>query len=72
MVALKKIDAEILLIHDRDDEEFSLESIEKLKATYPHLNLIITQGAGHQKMLMNRKVIASLKHYLTDQLQMSH
>jgi pimeloyl-ACP methyl ester carboxylesterase len=61
---LDEINAEILLIHDRDDEEFTVDNTQKLKEKYPEINIMITRGTGHQKMVMNRQVIAGIKDYL--------
>lgn len=62
---LKEISEDVLFIQDKDDE-FSLEDLENLRKSYPDTTLFTTQGAGHQKMIMNRQVIARIRDFLLD------
>jgi pimeloyl-ACP methyl ester carboxylesterase len=62
--ALQSIDAKTLMVHDSDDKEFSLADINSIQKSLPHLQLFITQGYGHQKILMNRAMIARIKEFL--------
>jgi predicted alpha/beta-fold hydrolase len=63
--ALKEIDADMLLIHDRDDEEFSFDDLEDLRESSPEIDIYTTQGVGHNKLVMNRQVIAWINDYLS-------
>jgi len=52
------------MIHDSDDEEFSIADIYSIQNAIPHLQIFTTQGYGHQKILMNRAMIARIKEFL--------
>ena len=62
--ALRSVDAKTLMIHDSDDEEFSIADIYSIQKAIPHLQIFTTQGYGHQKILMNRAMIACIKEFL--------
>jgi hypothetical protein len=62
--ALQSVGAKTLLIHDSDDEEFPIADIYSIQKAVPHLQLFTTQGYGHQKILMNRAMIARIKEFL--------
>jgi len=62
--ALQSVEAKTLMIHDSDDEEFSIADINSIQKSLPHLELFTTQGYGHQKILMNRAMIVRIKEYL--------
>ena len=62
--ALQSVAAKTLLIHDTDDEEFSIADIYSIQKDLPHLQLFTTRGSGHQKILINRAMIAHVKEYL--------
>jgi pimeloyl-ACP methyl ester carboxylesterase len=62
--ALESVEAKTLLVHDTDDEEFPITDIFSIQNVIPHLQLFITRGYGHQKILMNRSMIARIKEYL--------
>ena len=65
--ALNEIKADVLLIHDTEDEEFSYDDISKLQKSIPDIDLFTSEGFGHQKLVMNRKVVARIKEYLSGQ-----
>ncbi len=62
--ALQKISADILFIHDTEDEEFPISDIYNLRETMPAAKFLVTTGSGHQKILANRTMIAQVKEYL--------
>lgn len=62
--ALQSVTAKTLLIHDTEDEEFSIADIYSIQHALPHLQLFTTSGCGHQKILANRAMIAYIKEYL--------
>lgn len=61
---LKDPDADTLLIHDTNDEEFPIRNVYNLCNTCQAVNLFTTKGSGHQRILMNRLMIAKIKQYL--------
>jgi len=62
--ALNGINADVLLIHDTEDEEFSYDEISRLQKSIPDTDLFTSKGFGHQKVVMNRQVVAKIKEYL--------
>jgi hypothetical protein len=65
--ALHETDAEVLLIHDTEDEEFSYDDIAELPKENPEIGLFTSKGFGHQKLMMNRKVVSEINDYLSGQ-----
>jgi len=64
--ALQKISADILIVHDAEDEEFPVSDIYALQETKPAAKLLVTTGSGHQKILANRTMMARVKEHLLD------
>jgi pimeloyl-ACP methyl ester carboxylesterase len=62
--ALQKLSANVLLVHDAEDEEFSVSDIYALQKSFPAAKLLVTSGSGHQKILANRTMMAGMKEYL--------
>ena len=50
-------DLELLLVHDRDDDEVTLNHAIELKKHYPRATLFTTQGLGHTRILRDDAVI---------------
>lgn len=48
---------DLLLVHDADDREVSLQHPEMLVKIYPQAKLIATRGLGHTRILKDDKVI---------------
>jgi hypothetical protein len=65
-VALQEFLADTLLIHDKDDEEFSISDIYAIQKAQPAVKLFVTEGSGHQKILANRTMLTRVKEYLLD------
>lgn len=63
--ALKQVKAHILLVHDEDDDDVSVASAHQLKQARPDARLVLTQGAGHQRILTNRTMMRAVKDFLT-------
>ena len=53
-----------MIIHDTDDQDISVEQAKQLAAKWPNAQLVITQGLGHRKVLMDQKVIDSIIGFL--------
>lgn len=64
--ALGNVEARVLLVHDENDEEIPLADAVSLKDSCDHARLVVTQGAGHQKILANRVMIRAVKSFLTE------
>jgi pimeloyl-ACP methyl ester carboxylesterase len=64
-LALNNIEANILIVHDEQDEEIPVADAFKLKEARDDACLVLTQGAGHQRILANRILIRTVKNFLT-------
>jgi pimeloyl-ACP methyl ester carboxylesterase len=62
--ALPGIKAKTLLIHDEADEEFPVREILSIHEGVPEIEIFVTQGSGHQRILGNRAVITRVKEFL--------
>jgi len=65
-LALNNIEANILIVHDEHDEEIPFADAVSLKDSCDHARLVVTQGAGHQRILANRVMIRAVKNFLTE------
>ncbi|WP_417612115.1 alpha/beta hydrolase [Owenweeksia hongkongensis] len=59
-----RFDPQGMIIHDTDDQDISVEQAKQLAAKWPNAQLVITQGLGHRKVLMDQKVIDSIIGFL--------
>ncbi len=48
---------DLLLVHDRNDRDVTVEHAQALKAVYPAAQLLVTEGLGHTRILKDEKVI---------------
>jgi hypothetical protein len=64
--ALQSVPAKTMLVHDADDKEFSISDINSIQKSLPQLKLFATKGSGHQKILVNRTMMASAKDFLLE------
>jgi pimeloyl-ACP methyl ester carboxylesterase len=62
--ALPRVSARILFVHDAGDEEFPLDDVRALHLDFPASELFETEGAGHQKILMNRRMLRRVIEFL--------
>lgn len=58
--------SDILLVHDQDDEEVTLEHARKLLEVYPSAKLYQTKGLGHTRILKDDSVIAASVTFIKD------
>ena len=65
--SLRNISSDILLIHDTNDEEFPVSEIYQLQKSFPGVNIFITEGYGHKRILGNRLMMARIKEYLLEE-----
>jgi pimeloyl-ACP methyl ester carboxylesterase len=62
--ALKQVKARILLVHDEDDDDVSVACAHQLYQARTDARLVLTQGAGHQRILANRTMIRAVKDFV--------
>jgi pimeloyl-ACP methyl ester carboxylesterase len=63
--AVKNIKAQILWVHDEDDDITPLEDALHVKAdNYPNINFIITKGLGHSKIYKDATVKKAIADFL--------
>lgn len=54
-----------LVVHDRNDKEVAYDDGAELAATWPEAELATTEGLGHQRILRDRGVVATVVDYVT-------
>jgi pimeloyl-ACP methyl ester carboxylesterase len=64
-LALSNVEASILFVHDEQDKEIPVADALSLKDSRDDVRLVLTQGAGHQRILANRIMIRAVKDFLT-------
>jgi pimeloyl-ACP methyl ester carboxylesterase len=62
-------DERLLVIHDRDDREVTVEHGERLTSLWPAADLILTTGLGHRRILRDDAVIAATVELLREDVQ---
>lgn len=55
-----KMDRELLIVHDRDDDETSWEGGARLAELWPGARMMTTVGLGHRRVLRNPAVIEAV------------
>ena len=63
-LAIQYLSSKILIIHDEQDEEMPVSDALLLKNKYEKIILKLTNGYGHQKILVNREMLNSIKEFL--------
>ena len=63
-LALQNLRSKILIIHDEQDKEIPVSDAISLKNKYEGISLKLTKGYGHQKILVNREMLISIKEFL--------
>ena len=56
-IGVTKAKFEMLMIHDEDDKEVPVQHAKDVKAIAPWVDLLITTGLGHMRILKNQEVI---------------
>ena len=54
-----------MIIHDTDDQDVSVEQAKQLAKKWPNAELVVTEGLGHRKVLMDQKVIDKIIGFLS-------
>jgi pimeloyl-ACP methyl ester carboxylesterase len=63
--ALPYLKSKILIVHDEQDREIPVSDALKLQKKDERYTLIVTQGYGHQKILVNRDMYRAVKGFLS-------
>lgn len=61
---LGQIDVDVLVVHDHDDGEVPVESARHMIDGYDHVQLVLTRGEGHRRILVSRKVVRIVRDFL--------
>lgn len=64
--ALHGIRAKMLIVHDEEDEEVPFSDAVSLHKRKAGSQLVVTNGAGHQKILANRAMLRAVEVFLND------
>lgn len=63
--AMKHIRAEVLWLHDEDDDTTPLSDVLKVKAEkFPNIKFVITKGLGHRRIYRDNKVAKLIVDFL--------
>jgi len=62
--AVKDIGAKVLVVHDEEDEEIPLSDALAVKAARPDVELLVTKGLGHRKILAGHEVFKAIAGFL--------
>ncbi len=63
--AVKKINADILWMHDKDDKITPLKDVFPVREeNHPNIQFVITNGLGHRKIYKDPKVIKTVVNFL--------
>ena len=54
----------VLIIHDKDDDDVSVEAAYQIKKALKNSELLITEGLGHRRILGDKKVISKIVAFL--------
>ncbi len=63
--ALKNNPTDLMLVHDKNDDEIPISQLYKIQHVCRGAMLEITEGYGHHKILFNRKVIQKISDFMT-------
>lgn len=66
LFALQNLNSKVMLIHDEQDEEVPIDDALSLKNKYEKILLKLTNGYGHQKILVNREMLNPIKDFLME------
>jgi pimeloyl-ACP methyl ester carboxylesterase len=60
LVLAPRLSAELLVVHDEKDREVPLAAGAALAAAWPGARLVVTSGLGHNRLLGDREVVATV------------
>ena len=56
----------ILVVHDKNVRSVPFESAERIVERWEQVNLIVTQGMGHLKVMKNPKVVEMVVDFIAE------
>lgn len=62
--ALSRIPSDILVVHDKEDEEIEIEEARIMVQGHEQVQFLETSGEGHRKILISRELFRSVKGFL--------
>ena len=62
--ALKHISCDVLVLHDKDDQEVAIEDVFPMINGHNHVKLVQTEGEGHRKILASRVLLKAIKEFM--------
>jgi dipeptidyl aminopeptidase/acylaminoacyl peptidase len=63
--AAEKTEIPVLIIHDKDDDEVSVKGAYHIQKHLKHVEIMITEGLGHRKILGDEAVIQRIKEFIS-------
>jgi len=64
--ALGRINAKVLVVHDRDDREVAYAAAAEMVAGHHHVRLVSTSGEGHRRILISRTLVRAMRDFLDE------
>ena len=62
--AAQSVEVPVLVIHDKNDEEISVQAAQSIKNNLKEGEIYITEKLGHRKILGDKKVIESMLNFI--------
>ncbi len=62
--AIEDLDTEILIVHDREDKYFAINSARRLRNAAREASLIETEGLGHRGWLKDERTLTAIADFL--------
>ncbi len=66
-IAAKEVSVPVLAIHDEDDADVPVTAVHHIAAHLASVEVLITKGLGHRKILGDSKVIKKIIQFLNDE-----
>jgi pimeloyl-ACP methyl ester carboxylesterase len=63
-VAAKEVLIPTLVVHDKQDEDVPVSCAHNIRQSLKNGELLITDGLGHRRILIDTKVIDQIIHFL--------
>ena len=63
---IQALDIPILIIHDTQDDDVSVEAAYRIHKHAKNAKLLITEGLGHRKILGDKKVIECMRNFIKE------
>jgi pimeloyl-ACP methyl ester carboxylesterase len=60
----KTLSIPALVIHDKEDKEVPYQAAEEIKSNWPSVELILTTGLGHRRILKDPQIVNTVKDFI--------